>query len=201
MRHARPGQRLSHLGLDGSILGTGTATEFSTSASFGSGTTSPELWDVSGLIRLHASNSASAGIVVLGSMLSLCPSASGNWRRKKVELESSAFISGAIQLKVASRDQCKKRPRPRQTQSSSFPFSCHTQKQHSRKLRWRQSIAPVSCKCTPIAFSGRRRLKGKRFMIIIFSRCRTIYGYFHSQIRQVFSPQYSWTPTSLPQSV
>lgn len=62
-------------------VATSLNTEFSTSASFGSGTVSPELCDVSGRIRLQASSRASAGsvprflltrrIVVFGSMLSL----------------------------------------------------------------------------------------------------------------------------------
>ncbi len=62
-------------------VATSLKTEFSTSASLGSGTVSLELWDVSGRIRLHASSKASAGsvplflltrrIVVFGSMLSL----------------------------------------------------------------------------------------------------------------------------------
>lgn len=67
--------------------------------------------------------------------------------------------STAIQLKVASRDQCKKRPRPGQTQPSQFSFSSRTRTQHSGKLRWRNSSATVKCMCTPMDLSVGRRLK------------------------------------------
>lgn len=83
-------------------VATSLKTEFSTSASFGSGTVSPEFWDVSGRMRLQASNNASAGsvplflltrrIVVFGSMMSLSESV---WRETgKQESAHSAFISG-----------------------------------------------------------------------------------------------------------